>query len=110
MKAAKPDFIGFNYYNITTVEASDGSEVAGANGDQQSNQTFPVFAKSVDNPNLVKTEFGWEIDPVGFRATVREMYSRYHLPLLVTENGLGAYDTLTEDGKIHDNYRIEYLR
>ena len=110
MKAAKPDFIGFNYYNTATVEASDGSEVAGANGDQQSNQTFPGFAKSVDNPNLVKTEFGWEIDPIGFRATVREMYSRYRLPLLVTENGLGAYDTLTEDGKIHDNYRIEYLR
>ena len=42
--------------------------------------------------------------------TVREMYSRYRLPLLVTENGLGAYDTLTEDGKIRDNYRIEYLR
>ena len=57
MKAAKPDFIGFNYYNTATVEASDGSEVAGANGDQQSNQTFPGFAKSVDNPNLVKTEF-----------------------------------------------------
>ena len=57
-----------------------------------------------------RAEFGWEIDPIGFRATVREMYSRYRLPLLVTENGLGAYDTLTEDGKIHDNYRIEYLR
>ena len=38
------------------------------------------------------------------------MYSRYRLPLLVTENGLGAYDTLTEDGKVHDDYRIEYLR
>ena len=29
---------------------------------------------------------------------------------MITENGLGAYDTLTEDGKIHDNYRIDYLR
>ena len=110
MKAGKPDFIGFNYYNTATVEASDGSEAAGANGDQQSHLTFPGVAKSVDNPNLVKTEFGWEIDPIGFRGTVREMYSRYRLPLLVTENGLGAYDTLTKDGKIHDPYRIEYLR
>ena len=66
--------------------------------------------KQVDNPNLPKTEFGWEIDPVGFRATTREMYSRYHLPLLVTENGLGAYDTLTEDGKVHDTYRIHYYQ
>ena len=58
----------------------------------------------------MKTEFGWEIDPVGFRNTMREMYSRYHLPMLVTENGLGAYDTLTDDGKIHDPYRIKYLQ
>ena len=57
----------------------------------------------------MKTEFGWEIDPIGFRATIRELYSRYRLPLLVTENGLGAYDKL-EDGKIHDPYRIHYLR
>ena len=55
------------------------------------------------------TEFGWEIDPQGFRVTIRELYDRYHLPLLVTENGLGAYDTL-EDGKIHDSYRIKYLQ
>ena len=62
------------------------------------------------NPNLVTTEFGWEIDPIGFRATVREIYSRYRLPILITENGLGAYDSLTEDGKVHDPYRIDYLR
>ncbi|MGJ0985222.1 family 1 glycosylhydrolase, partial [Thomasclavelia ramosa] len=43
-------------------------------------------------------------------ATIREMYSRYRLPMIVTENGLGAYDKLTEDGKVHDQYRIEYLR
>ena len=53
--------------------------------------------------------FGWEIDPIGFRVTIRELTDRYHLPLLVTENGLGAYDKL-EDGKIHDSYRIKYLR
>lgn len=29
---------------------------------------------------------------------------------MITENGLGAYDTLTEDGHIHDKYRIAYLR
>ena len=26
---------------------------------------------------------------------------------MVVENGLGAVDELTEDGKIHDEYRIE---
>ena len=38
------------------------------------------------------------------------MYSRYRLPMIVTGNGLGAYDKLTEDGKVHNQYRIEYLR
>ena len=110
MKAAKPDFLGINYYNTATVEASTEEDQAGVVGDQQSRQTFPGIARSVSNPNLVKTEFGWEIDPVGFRSTVREIYSRYRLPILITENGLGAYDTLTEDGKVHDPYRIDYLR
>ena len=110
MKAAKPDFLGINYYNTATVEASTEEDQAGVVGDQQSRQTFLGIARSVPNPNLVKTEFGWEIDPIGFRATVREIYSRYRLPILITENGLGAYDTLTEDGKVHDPYRIDYLR
>ncbi|EKS22142.1 hypothetical protein HMPREF9318_00340 [Streptococcus urinalis FB127-CNA-2] len=111
MKAGKPDFIGFNYYNTATAKASDGTETEfSTHADQQSKQGVANVFQTVDNLNLPKTEFGWEIDPMGFRATMREMYSRYRLPMLVTENGLGAYDTLTEDGKVHDPYRIEYLR
>ncbi len=109
MASGHPDFIGFNYYNTATVEwAQAGGE--SKMGDQQSGANEPGVYKTFANPNLLRTEFGWEIDPEGFRATMREMYSRYHLPLIVTENGLGAYDKLTEDGKIHDDYRIEYLR
>jgi len=109
MASGHPDFIGFNYYNTATVEwAQEGGEAK--MGDQQSGANEPGVYKTFKNPNLLRTEFGWEIDPEGFRATMREMYSRYHLPLIVTENGLGAYDKLTDDGKIHDNYRIEYLR
>ena len=110
MKAAHPDFIGFNYYSTATVQASASTDDVNPGADQQTARGEAGYYKGYDNPNLVKTEFGWEIDPLGFRATMREMYSRYRLPMIVTENGLGAYDTLTEDGKIHDDYRIAYLK
>ncbi len=110
LKSGHPDFIGFNYYNTATVEASDGNESLDPGADQQSARGEAGFYRGCDNPYLGKTEFGWEIDPSGFRATIREMYSRYRLPMIVTENGLGAYDTLSEDGKVHDAYRIHYLK
>lgn len=109
MAEGKPDFIGFNYYSTATVAWSDGNDEA-YTGSQQESATEPGVYKSFSNPNLLHTQFGWEIDPDGFRATMREIYSRYHLPMIVTENGLGAYDKLTEDGRVHDDYRIEYLR
>lgn len=109
LKNGRPDFIGFNYYNTSTVKADNGME-AKNKADQQSVLNEPGFYLTYTNPNLPRTEFGWAIDPIGFRATIREIYSRYHLPMLLTENGLGAYDTLEADGTIHDLYRIQYLK
>ncbi|MDO4536595.1 MAG: glycoside hydrolase family 1 protein [Coriobacteriales bacterium] len=113
MKAAKPDFIAFNYYSTATV-AMPGVNEDSTTGDQQRGATVEGFFKGVANPNLPRTEFNWEIDPTGFRNTLREVYGRYHLPIIITENGLGAYDKLEvdEDGNeaVHDPYRINYLR
>lgn len=39
-----------------------------------------------------------------------ELYQRYQLPVMITENGMGTHDVLSEDGKIHDDYRIQYLK
>ena len=44
-----------------------------------------------------------------FRSTLNELYDRYQVPLFPVENGLGANDVVI-DGKIHDDYRIEYLK
>jgi 6-phospho-beta-glucosidase len=110
LKNGHPDFIGFNYYSTATVQWSSGEEKDTFGSDQQKTRLESEVYLGAANDNLLKTEFGWEIDPDGFRATMREIYSRYGLPMIVTENGLGAYDKLTEDGKVHDPYRIEYLR
>lgn len=110
LAAAHPDFIAFNYYASQTVAASrdDGTDT-GDTGDQHIVIGEAGVYRGADNPHLAKNDFGWEIDPVGFRTTFREIYDRYHLPLLVTENGLGAFDVLEEDGTVHDQYRIDYL-
>lgn len=44
------------------------------------------------------------------RITLNYLYDRYQKPLFIVENGLGAKDTIEEDGSILDDYRIDYLR
>ena len=56
------------------------------------------------------SEWGWQIDPVGLRLSLNDLYDRYQIPVFLVENGLGANDKVEEDGSIHDDYRIEYLR
>ncbi|QEH61970.1 6-phospho-beta-glucosidase [Spiroplasma chinense] len=108
LKEGKPDFIGFNYYTTATVKMYEKKENNSSN--QQSGAKMENFYIQTDNPNLSKTQFGWEVDPYGFKNTLIELNERYHLPVLLTENGIGAYDKLTDEGKIHDQYRIEYYQ
>ena len=62
------------------------------------------------NPYLSETKWGWPIDPLGLRYVCNELTDRYHKPLFIVENGLGAIDEVTEDGEIHDEERMEYLK
>lgn len=61
------------------------------------------------NPYLKASDWGWQIDPEGLRFSLNEIWDRYQLPIFVVENGLGAYDKIDEDGKVRDDYRIDYL-
>lgn len=100
LKAHTVDFISFSYY-ASRVAASEDSGVEKTEGN-----LFPT----IKNPYLEASEWGWQIDPLGFRITMNDLYDRYQKPLFIVENGLGAVDTPNEDGKINDVYRIEYLR
>lgn len=109
--SGKPDFIAFNYYRTTTVTKNEYDKYLADSRDEQPLDTAESGVYMVSsNPHLEKTQFNWEIDPVGFRITLRELNERYNLPLLVTENGLGALDRLEDGDVINDDYRIEYLR
>ncbi len=100
LKENTVDFISFSYYSSRLVSA-DPNICEKTEGN--------VF-KSLRNPYLKASEWGWQIDPLGFRITMNLLYDRYQKPLFVVENGLGAVDTIDEDGNINDDYRIEYLR
>lgn len=115
LKDAHPDFIAFNYYASATVAESIRDKTNDkpkfvVNIDQQASFEELGVVKGITNPNLEKNEFGWEIDPVGFRNTLRELNERYDLPLIVTENGLGAFDKLEDGDIVNDDYRIDFLR
>lgn len=118
LKAGKPDFMGVNYYRSGTVEMNPlegGVEEAvakmnttGKKGTTAESGVPGVF-KSKNNPYLEATNWDWEIDPQGLRIGMRRLTNRYKLPILITENGLGEFDTLENDN-VNDDYRIEYIR
>lgn len=66
--------------------------------------------RGVGNPYLKASDWGWTIDPIGFKYFLHLLNDRYRKPLFDVENGLGAYDVVESDGSIHDEYRISYLR
>jgi len=112
LRQGKPDFIAINYYSTATIAASQGdaSDISARAGDQQIMLGEPGVYRAAENPWVEKTPYGWVVDPVGLRLTLRKTWERYHLPILITENGMGAPDVLEEGDIIADDYRIDFLR
>lgn len=99
LKENTVDFIAFSYYasRLTSADPNAGESTGGN------------VIKSLKNPYLKASEWGWQIDPTGLRITLNALYDRYQKPLFIVENGLGAVDRIEEDGSIRDDYRIAYL-
>ncbi|MFV0395750.1 MAG: 6-phospho-beta-glucosidase [Coprobacillaceae bacterium] len=99
LKEYPVDFISFSYYS---------SKVGTANKDLDEGEGN--MFRGAKNPHLKESEWGWQIDPLGLRITLNDLYDRYQKPLFIVENGLGAIDKVEADGSINDDYRIDYLR
>lgn len=112
IKKGKPDFVAINYYSTATIAASvgDASDVSPRAGDQQIMLGEQGVYRSAENPYVDKTKYGWVIDPIGLRLTLRKVYERYNLPILITENGIGAPDKLEVGDIINDDYRIDFMK
>ncbi|PAE07603.1 6-phospho-beta-glucosidase [Terribacillus saccharophilus] len=93
------DFISFSYYmsRVATVDPKVAEMTTGN-----------IF-DSVKNPYLESTDWGWQIDPLGLRIAMNDLYDRYQKPLFVVENGLGSVDNPDESGYVQDDYRIKYM-
>ena len=99
LAAGTVDMYTFSYYSSGVETTHDVSEMTGGN--------MSIGAK---NPYLKYSDWGWALDPTGMQYFLEKIYDRYRIPLMIVENGLGAYDTVEEDGSIHDDYRIAYYR
>ena len=114
LKYGKPDYIALNYYRTLCASylPADAEHPLGSRVYRGNEVDFDQYGYCRDekNTNLSASEYGAQIDPMGLRIVLNDYWSRYRQPLLSTENGLGTADVLTEDGRIHDDYRIDYLR
>ncbi|MBM7687477.1 6-phospho-beta-glucosidase [Enterococcus ureilyticus] len=101
LQAGTVDYYTFSYYMTTCI--TDDLE-------KRDDKTGGNLFGGVSNEYLETSDWGWQIDPVGLRYTLNQIYSRYEIPLMVVENGLGAFDEVKTDGSINDDYRIDYFK
>lgn len=99
LKENTADFVAFSYYSSLVLAENKENEMVKGN-----------LHTGGKNPYLKTSQWGWQIDPVGLRISIYQLYDRYQKPLFIVENGMGAEDVLEKDGSVHDLYRIAYLK
>lgn len=87
------DFLGQNLYNGYPVRAGEEGE--------------PVLVART--PGFAKTAADWPVTPECMYWGCRFLYERYGLPLYITENGTSCADVISDDGRVHDQNRINFL-
>lgn len=85
------DFFAYNVYNSSNY------------GEEEGKVNSRVY------PGLARTAFDWPITPEVLYWTAKFHYERYHLPILVSENGMANRDFVMLDGKVHDPQRTDFI-
>lgn len=102
LKEARMDFLAHSYYQSVTVKSGESNDAISL--------LMRMFQNPAKNEYLEQTQWGWAIDPVGLRITVKEIYERYRLPVFTIECGIGTDESLDENNSVEDDYRISYFR
>ncbi len=100
LKCHPCDFVSFSYY-MSRVVSKDEDQRQKVSGN---------LTSGVKNPYLDITEWNWQVDPTGLHISLIDLFDRYRKPLFIVENGLGSRDKVEDDGRILDDYRINYFR
>lgn len=104
-----PDFLGVNYYSSSIVSyLPAGNKQGTIIGAPVPKMEYGLYEIKND-PRLPTTKWGWSIDPAGLRVALTTLFQSYHLPILISENGYGDKDVIT-NGTINDQERINYLQ
>lgn len=88
-----PDFIGINVYNGHEVKAGENGE--------------PAFVPKYRG--FPRTALKWPVTPEVMNKGIQFIWDRYHIPIIITENGCSCNDRIYSDGKVHDADRIDFL-
>ncbi|WDF82583.1 glycoside hydrolase family 1 protein [Lacticaseibacillus pabuli] len=97
----KSDFIAFSYYRTAQINSSKVPI------NTMPNRYLDYGQEEI--PGLPTNEWGWNVDPLGFRDILTKTFNEYQLPMFPIENGIGVREVY--DGhEIADDYRIAYHR
>lgn len=89
------DFLAISYYNSNVVSYEKNTMAIG---------------NSELNPYLKANPWGWTINSLGLYDCFLNYWDRYGKPLMIAENGFGQIEALDDEDKVHDDYRIDYIK
>lgn len=73
------------------------------------NYTCQKKYRQTPTPGMARNVLGWELCPDTLYWVLKFFSERYKLPIMVTENGMCAYDNIRKNGTVNDGNRIAYL-
>jgi beta-glucosidase len=68
------------------------------------------FGNEKPPEDMKKNSLGWIIDPRCMYWNVKFVYEKYGLPIMITENGLASNDVVSDDGRVYDPDRAEFMK
>ena len=77
------------YHNRCVKDFKVDLDFVGINHYEAFNYSFWGGDKNADKSKMRKNSLGWVIDERSLYWTLKFVYERYHLPIMVTENGIG---------------------